>query len=146
MNKKLSAISFICGILLNLYPTKNTIANPINTQTEIANQIVFNNFRDRSENDRSKLVLFIGLIATGFLFWYLSQSRKGNNTNFQPLNSKSSTPLLDRVNPKLRRQLLRLINDPKTANRLLVGIQKNNGNRSPNWLAEKAIYDLRRGR
>ncbi|MGD1920187.1 MAG: hypothetical protein ACFCAD_15665 [Pleurocapsa sp.] len=62
------------------------------------------------------------------------------------LDTQSNKALIDRVSPKLRRQLLRLVNDPKTANRLLMGIYKNNSHRSPNWIAEKAIYDLRRGR
>ncbi len=87
----------------------------------------------------------MGLIATGSLFWYLLRSPKSIKANFRA-NHNSETALLDRVSPKLRRQLLRLINDPKTANRLLVGIYKNNSDRSADWLAEKAIYDLKRGR
>ena len=146
MNKKLSIISFICAIFLNLYPTKNTTAIPITDQAQISNEVIFNNSNDRSNSNSNQVILFIGLMSIGLLSWYLFQSRKGNISGSQALNHKSSTPLLDRVSPKLRRQLLRLINDPKTANRLLVGIQKNNGDRSPNWLAEKAIYDLRRGR
>lgn len=101
--------------------------------------------RNKSQDNLTKIMVLISLIGTGALFWYLSQSRQPIKSNFK-LNNNSETALLDRVSPRLRRQLLRLINDPKTANRLLIGIHKNNSDRSPDWLADKAIYDLKRGR
>jgi hypothetical protein len=59
---------------------------------------------------------------------------------------KGSTSILDRVNPKLRRELLRLVHDPATATRLLAGTLTSHPGRSPNWVAEKVIYDLKRDR
>ena len=100
----------------------------------------------RNEN-LTKTLILVGLISgVGVIGWQLfRQGRLGRST---PLlsNTSSKKALIDRVSPKLRRQLLRLINDPKTANRLLMGIQKHHGDRDPDWLAEKVIYDLRRGR
>lgn len=94
----------------------------------------------------TRILILAGLISgVGILGWQLSrQSRSGR---IMPAKGKASNKaLIDRVSPKLRRQLLRLINDPKTANRLLMGIQKDHYDRDPDWLAEKVIYDLRRGR
>ena len=104
---------------------------------------------DRNSKDNlTKIVFLASLVGAGIVCWKISQFRRGTQSNFKPvkINRNSNTALLDRVSPKLRRQLLRLINDPKTANRLLMGIYKNHSDRSPNWIAEKAIYDLRRGR
>jgi hypothetical protein len=108
--------------------------------------VIFKSADNSNQNNFKKILVFIGLTATvGGFGWYLSRFRQAATAEVIP-SSNSSAILLDRVSPKLRRQLLRLINDPKTANRLLLGIQKEHRNRSPNWLAEKAIYDLRRGR
>lgn len=99
----------------------------------------------RTEN-LTRILILAGLISgVGIVGWQLSRQSRSGRVN--PLLGKpSNKALIDRVSPKLRRQLLRLINDPKTANRLLMGIQKDHRDRDPDWLAEKVIYDLRRGR
>ena len=101
----------------------------------------------KSKDNLTKIIFLASLVGIGTLSWQISRSRRGAKfSRFKPIKSNSDTALLDRVSPKLRRQLLRLVNDPKTVNRLLLGIYKTNCDRSPNWIAEKAIYDLRRGR
>jgi len=94
----------------------------------------------------TRILILAGLVsAVGLVGWQLS--RQGRSGRITPVLSKiSNKALIDRVSPKLRRQLLRLINDPKTANRLLMGIEKDHPHRDPDWFAEKVIYDLRRGR
>ena len=153
MNKSISIGGFVCAAFTSLCIGTSAIAIPINMELannnsilHNGNEMAFKGSNNESKDSLNKVIFFIGLIGTGAIFWSIFQSRKGTKSNFQPIKSQSNTALLDRVNPKLRRQLLRLINDPKTANRLLMGIYKNNSDRSPNWLAEKAIYDLRRGR
>ena len=98
-------------------------------------------------NENLIKILILGGLASivGTIGWQMS--RQGSTRTTVPKLGKSrNKALIDRVSPKLRRQLLRLINDPKTANRLLMGIQQHNRDRDPDWLAEKVIYDLRRGR
>ena len=99
-----------------------------------------------SNNDYSiKILLIAGLAsAAAIIGWRLSASQSISVDNVS--KKTSSKALIDRVSPRLRRKLLRLINDPKTANRLLTGIERNHPHRSPDWLAEKVIYDLQRGR
>ncbi|MEM8828282.1 MAG: hypothetical protein AAGE96_02870 [Cyanobacteria bacterium P01_G01_bin.19] len=105
------------------------------------------NTSDKEPADNlTKLVFLAGIVGAGALCWNTYQSRRKGKSKFVPIQYDSGTALLDRVSPKLRRQLLRLVNDPRTVNRLLMGIHKNNSDRSPNWIAEKVIYDLRRGR
>ena len=105
------------------------------------------NTSDNQPGDNlTKVVFLAGIVGAGALCWNAYQSRRRSKSKFVPIQSNSGTALLDRVSPKLRRQLLRLVNDPRTVNRLLMGIHKNNSDRSPNWIAEKVIYDLRRGR
>lgn len=99
----------------------------------------------RSEN-LTKILILGGLASiVGIIGWQMS--RQGSTGRTVPrLGKISNKALIDRVSPKLRRQLLRLINDPKTANRLLMGMHQHHRDRDPDWLAEKVIYDLRRGR
>ena len=151
--KKSIFISGFIGAVVTTFCLKPSAIAATNNLILAANNPVLNNSEialyesnNESKDNFNKIVLFIVLIATGTLLWRLSQSRRGNEISFKPIQNKSNTALLNRVSPKLRRQLLRLVNDPKTANRLLMGIYKNNSDRSANWLAEKAIYDLRRGR
>jgi len=107
---------------------------------------IFPEDRASKNENLTKILILAGLISgVGIIGWQLSrQSMSGRSTPI--LGKTSKKALINRVSPKLRRQLLRLINDPKTANRLLMGIQKDHGDRDPDWLAEKVIYDLRRGR
>ncbi|MEL6494344.1 MAG: hypothetical protein AAFQ41_04370 [Cyanobacteria bacterium J06623_7] len=106
-----------------------------------------NNYAESTDLTRI-LVLIVLISVFGFTGWHLSrQSYSGRDRNSRPGLAKTNRRApIDRVSPKLRRQLLRLINDPKTANRLLMGVQKHHADRDPDWLAEKVIYDLRRGR
>ena len=147
MKKIVFIFSFIGIIFATEYTDLLAIAKSSNNilTAQNSDRVGVDSSANQSQNT-VKIIFFIGLISTGTLFWYLSQSRKST----KPINLKpsrnSETALLNRVNPRLRRQLLRLINDPKTANRLLMGIYKDNSDRSADWLAEKAIYDLKRGR
>ena len=61
-------------------------------------------------------------------------------------NTNSSASLLTRVSPKLRRELLRLVHNQATADRLMNGTSISHPGRSANWVAEKVIYDLKRDR
>ena len=151
--KKTVFISTFVSLLL----TSGSIGSPtiafqpknisVNNSNLIAqnNGVRLNNSNGESQDNQTKIIFLLALVATGALFWYLFQSRQSSQPVLQQ-KLDSNTALIDRVSPKLRRELLRLINDPKTVNRLLMGIYKNNSDRSPNWLAEKAIYDLKRGR
>ncbi|MGL5836248.1 MAG: hypothetical protein ACRC1Z_23885 [Waterburya sp.] len=105
-----------------------------------------NNNQDDAEENLTKILILAGLISgAGIIGWQLSR-RRPSRISSPSFGKTSSKALIDRVSPKLRRQLLRLINDPKTANRLLTGIHQHHRDRDPDWLAEKVIYDLRRGR
>ena len=152
MKKTVFISTFVSLILTSGFTGSSAIAvqsssiQLTNRNSIAQNQGVRLNFSaNKSQDNLTKIVLLLGLIGTGALFWYLFQSRQFSQPVLQR-KINSNTALIDRVSPKLRRELLRLINDPKTANRLLMGIYKNNSDRSPNWLAEKAIYDLKRGR
>ena len=97
----------------------------------------------------SKISILAGLAsAMGIIGWQLYRQRPSvkYSSSRNKLTKTKNKALINRVSPKLRRQLLRLINDPKTANRLLMGIYQHNRDRDPDWIAEKVIYDLRRGR
>lgn len=155
MNKNISLYIYSIAIFATVCLKKLTLAVPANSQLVTSNlrereniEITIDTTNRKSKDNLTKIVFMASLVGVGAVCWKISQSRRGTKANFKPtkIHSSSNTALLDRVSPKLRRQLLRLINDPKTANRLLMGIYKNNSHRSPNWIAEKAIYDLRRGR
>lgn len=153
MNKSIYIYSFIIAIFTTAWLEIFAIAIPVSSQpvsNDIVlqgdNQIALNLSKSKSKDNLIKIAFLASLVGTGALFWKISQSHGGTKSNLKVFDTKSNKALIDRVSPKLRRQLLRLVNDPKTANRLLMGIYKNNSHRSPNWIAEKAIYDLRRGR
>lgn len=108
--------------------------------------ISFNQSSSNKNDYLIKILIIAGLASSvGILGWNLSRDRSSRSAKSIIGNPKNKA-LVDRVSPKLRRKLLRLINDPKTANRLLMGIQKDHPNRTPDWLADKVIYDLQRGR
>lgn len=146
MNKKIFFFGILCAIFTSVNLELSATANQSSNLVSKSSNLIAQNNTSQSKNDYSKIIFFLGLISAGALLWYWMQSRRGSISSFTPSNHNSDTQLLDRVSPKLRRQLLRQINDPKTINRLLIGIQQNNPDRSPNWIAEKAIYDFRRGR
>lgn len=111
----------------------------------VDNQLLASN-DPRDSEELTKILILVGLVSVvGTIGWQVSRQRPASRS-LPKLGKIKNKALIDRVSPKLRRQLLRLINDPKTANRLLMGIYQHNRDRDPDWLAEKAIYDLRRGR
>ena len=69
--------------------------------------------------------------------WHISRAYKPSVVNAISERSNNKTVLLERVSPKLRRELLRLVNDRQTVNRLLSGTLTSHPSRSFNWLAEK---------
>lgn len=102
---------------------------------------------NKPTEDFKKIVGITGLaIGTGVIAWHLTRADKPSPINSILTINKDSRLLLDRVSPKLRQQLLRLVHNRQTANRLLSGTLTSHPNRSPNWLAEKVIYDLQRDR
>ena len=109
-------------------------------------------YSDRTNNTEptDNLRNIIGLtglaIGTGVVGYHLTRAYKPSLANSLPTRSDRNTVLLDRVSPKLRRELLRLVHNKETASRLLSGTLSSHPDRNPNWLAEKVIYDLKRGR
>ena len=98
-------------------------------------------------DDFKKIVGITALaLGTGVIAWHLTRAYKPSLVNSVPTISNHHASLLDRVSPKLRRELLRLVHNQQTANRLLSGTLTSHPSRSPNWLAEKVIYDLKRDR
>lgn len=99
-----------------------------------------------ADNSLNQIIGVTGLaIGTGVIGYHLSRSNRPSLVNSLPYNN-ADTLLLERVSPKLRQKLLRLVNNEQTVNRLLTGTRLRHGNRTPNWLAEKVIYDLERDR
>lgn len=105
------------------------------------------NYTEPSDNFKNIIGLTGLAIGTGVVGYHLTRAYKPSLANSLPtVNSSSSTSLLTRVSPKLRRELLRLVHNQQTADRLLSGTFNSHPNRSANWLAEKVIYDLKRDR
>jgi hypothetical protein len=125
----------------------NSIHNQIlQVNSEFKNHNNQNNNQVSATKNPTRILILAGLISGGGIIgWQLSRQRPSRRLS-PSFGKTSSKALINRVSPKLRRQLLRLINDPKTANRLLIGIHQHHRDRDPDWLAEKVIYDLRRGR
>jgi hypothetical protein len=99
-----------------------------------------------STDNLNKIIGITGLsLGAGFIAYRLNRTNKPSLTNSFPYGN-TNTLLLDRLSPKLRKKLLQLIHNRETANRLLTGTMLNHADRSPNWLAEKVIYDLERDR
>ena len=111
-------------------------------------------YSDRTYNtepsdDFKNIVGLTGLaIGTGVVGYHLTRAYKPSLANSLPTlnNSNRGSSLLNSVSPKLRRELLRLVHNQQTANRLLSGTLNSHPGRSANWLAEKVIYDLKRDR
>jgi hypothetical protein len=99
-----------------------------------------------STDNLNKIIGITGLsLGAGYIAYRLNQANKPSATKSLAY-SNTNTLLLDRLSPKLRKKLLQLIHNRETANRLLTGAMFNHAGRSPNWLAEKVIYDLERDR
>ena len=122
------------------------------TNAELTLSQNFYDYSDRptypeSTDELKKIVGITGLaIGTGVIGWHLTRAYQPSLVNSIPTINNNNSSLLDRVSPKLRQQLLRLVHNRQTANRLLSGTLTNHPGRSPNWLAEKVIYDLQRDR
>lgn len=110
------------------------------------------NYRDRSDNEPSEgwknIVGLTGLaIGAGVIGYQVNKAYNPSFANSLPnVNHQRGTTLITRVSPKLRRELLRLVHNQATANRLLSGTANSHPGRSANWVAEKVIYDLKRDR
>ena len=114
------------------------------SQIDYGNSVKTNEPSDSFKN----IVGLTGLaVGTGVVGYHLTRAYKPSLVNSLPnLNNNSGTSLLTRVNPRLRRELLRLVHNQATADRLLSGTLNSHPGRSANWVAEKVIYDLKRGR
>lgn len=119
------------------------------TKTElISNQNYSYGDRNYTEpTDNFKYIVGLsGLaIGTGVVGYHVTRAHKPAWANSLPTVNHNAV-LLDRVSPKLRRELLRLVHNQETASRLLSGTLRSHPDRHPNWLAEKVIYDLKRDR
>ena len=104
-------------------------------------------YPEPSDNFKN-IVGIIGLaIGTGVIGYHVTRAYKPSLVNsLATINENKSSSILDRVSPKLSRELLRLVHNRQTASRLLSGTLTSHPGRSPNWLAEKVIYDLKRDR
>jgi hypothetical protein len=129
---------------------------PVRAHEELILSQNYPHTRDRltypePSTDLKKIVGITGLaIGTGVIGYYLTRNSKSSLVNsigaINQINHHSNASLLDRISPKLRRELLRLVHNQQTASRLLSGTLISHPDRSPNWLAEKVIYDLKRDR
>ena len=127
---------------------EDTLVKPVKDEL-ILSQIDYGNRYNNEPSDSLKNMVGLGVLAigTGVIGYHVSKSYKPSLVNSLPtINSSSSTTLLARVNPKLRQELLRLVHNQQTANRLMNGTSNSHPGRSANWIAEKVIYDLKRDR
>lgn len=123
---------------------RSTNAELILSQVNYGDRAYNNEPSDSWKNLVGLTGLAIGTVAIGY---HVSKSYKPSLANSLPnINNGSSTTLLTRVNPKLRRELLRLVHNQQTANRLMNGTSNSHPGKSANWVAEKVIYDLKRDR
>lgn len=121
------------------------------TQADYDNRAVNSPYRLDNDQPTKSLPNIIGLtglaIATGVVGYHLTHTDKPSFASSLPtVNNVDHTEILSHISPKLRRELLRLVHNQQTANRLLSGTSTSHPGRSANWLAEKVIYDLKRGR
>ena len=137
----------IAGSLAAL-PVRANEAKAIDNAEITVSQIYGNpSNNNQGSDDLKNLVGLTGLaIGTGVVGYQVSKAYKPSFANSLPTTSNGSTDLLIRVSPKLRRELLRLVHNQATANRLLSGTANSHPGRSANWIAEKVIYDLKRDR
>ena len=154
-----SSLTTILSALIGTSIAGSLIALPVRANEDSlvdapAAELVLNQtgytFRNRPNpvepNDFKKIVGITGLaVGTGVIGWHLTRAYKPSLFNSVPANHHDSD-VLDRISPKLRRELLRLVHNPQTANRLLSGTLISHQDRSLNWVAEKVIYDLKRDR
>lgn len=126
----------------------NLIDTTTNTQVNLSQSFDYGN-RTTNNQPSDNLKLIVGLtglaVGTGVVGYHLTKAYKPSLVDFSSGKSKN-TSSINSVSPKLRRELLRLVHNQATASRLLSGTLTSNPGRSPNWAAEKVIYDLKRGR
>ncbi|MEO0834599.1 MAG: hypothetical protein AAFY16_01070 [Cyanobacteria bacterium J06642_3] len=135
-------------IALPVGANEDTLVKPVNDEL-ILSQIDYGNRYSNEPSDSLKNAVGLGVLAigTGVIGYHVSRAYKPSLVNSLPtINNSSSTTLLARVSPKLRQELLRLVHNQQTANRLLNGTSNSHPGRSANWIAEKVIYDLKRDR
>ena len=151
----LSSLKTIFKTLIGIGVATSCIALPVRANESSLENVreelfLSQNFsdRDRGATDNFKnTVGIVGLaVGTSVIGWHLTRAYKPSTVNSLPIRNNNSTFLLDRISPKLRRELLRLVHNRQTASRLLSGTLNSHPSRSPNWAAEKVIYDLKRGR
>ena len=147
----------ILTVLFGIGMVGSTVSLPVRTDASDLKQDLtlsqnfnyeFNNenYGDRSTDNLRNVIGLTGLaIGTGVIGYHLSRAYKPSLANLPAVNAGHSE-LLGRVSPKLRRELLRLVHNQATASRLLSGTSMSHPGRNPNWVAEKVIYDLKRGR
>ena len=141
--------SSIAGSLFALPVRANQTHSPESSNSQITlSQINYDNQFDNEPSDSLKnLVGMAGLaIGTGVVGYHISKAYKPSLANSLPSMGNSNASLLTRISPKLRRELLRLVHNQATADRLLSGTSNSHPGRNPNWIAEKVIYDLKRDR
>lgn len=105
-------------------------------------------YDNETDDGLKNIIGLIGLaMGTGVVGYYVSKSYKPSFVNLLPrINNDSNVTLLARTSPKLRRELLRLVHNQQTVNRLMNSTSNSHPGRSANWIAEKVIYDLKRDR
>ena len=146
----------ILTVLFGIGMVGSTVNSPVQADVnDLKQELTFSqNFDDRnfveggrSTDDFRNIIGLTALaIGTGVVGYHLSRTYKPSLANSLPTVGDRQTELLSRVSPKLRRELLRLVHNQATANRLLSGTLTSHPGRNPNWVAEKVIYDLKRGR
>ncbi|WP_414623066.1 hypothetical protein [Calothrix sp. CCY 0018] len=103
---------------------------------------------DNAGNQIGDNTTILGLAAIGAgtagLIW--SFNRQNSTLTPQSANQHGNISI-EQANPRLRKDLLRLVGgDSRTANRLVAGIKQSHPDKSINWTVEKVIYDLERDR
>jgi len=131
---------------------ENTLAQQQDESEINLDRISYSDYGDRDFNEPSdslrNIIGFTGLaIGTGVVGYQVSKTYKPSLVGSLPtLGNNSNATLLTRANPKLRREILRLVHNQAIAERLMDGTSLNHPERSANWIAEKVIYDLKRDR
>ena len=152
--KNLFTLKTIIKTLVSASVATSLIALPVRANEDhlvakITNEELILSQTNNTEptDNLNKIIGLTGLaIGTGVIGYHLTRANKPSLVNSIPAINNQSASILDRVSPKLRRELLRLVHNRQTASRLLSGTLTSHPGRSPNWLAEKVIYDLKRDR
>ncbi len=99
-------------------------------------------YDNKTDDGLKNMIGLTGLaLGTGVVGYYVSKAYKPSG-----INNSSNVTLLAHTSPKLRRELLRLVHNQQTVNRLMNSTSNSHPGRSANWIAEKVIYDLKRDR